>query len=88
MSKQIKPKVKREKPLVFPKRLSVRLDDDVIDLANASAQTVDWASLSHAVNAAFRRAFAPFKPPGLRLCVNPFDQLVFARRITIKKRTK
>ena len=72
----------------FPDRISVRLDDDVRALCDASAAAVDWANQAHLVNAALRRALLPWKPKELTVRVDPFEQLVFFRRLTCKRTPK
>ncbi len=67
--------------LIFAARISVRLDDDVLVLANECAKRVDWASQSHAVNAALRRALLPFAPPTMAIRIDPFEQLVFNKKL-------
>lgn len=75
-----------QKKLVFPKRITIRLDDDVRALLNASTeQGVVWASISHAANASMRKSMMPFAPEGLQVCISPFEQLVFSKRLSMKR---
>lgn len=78
---------KRRQPQ-FKKRICVRLDDDVIALGNASFETVEWDSVAHAVNASIRRALMQFKPAGVLIRIDPFEQLVFARKLRCHRTTR
>lgn len=73
--------VPRKSKARFKKRICVRLDDDVVGLGNASFDSVDWDSVGHAVNASLRRALLPFKPDGMSVRIDPFEQLVFSKRV-------
>jgi hypothetical protein len=74
-----------QKKLVFPKRITIRLDDDVHALMTASVESgVEWASQAHASNAGLRRAFQKFASPNVTVRIDPFEQLVFAKKLRRK----
>lgn len=89
MAKRFKPRhaAQGEKKLVFRRRFSMRFDDDVLVLLNATVERgVDWDSQAHAVNAALRQALIPeFKPEGAPITISPFEQVVFAKRFKRRK---
>lgn len=87
MSQQTKTRkaAKAAKEKDFPVRYTVRFDEDVRILGTESCKVVDWDSFNHVVNASMRQALKKFAPDGVTLCVSPFEQLVFAKRITIKR---
>lgn len=75
-----------QKKLVFPKRITIRLDDDVRALLNASTeQGVEWASISHAANASIRKSMQVFAPEGLQVSITPWEQLAFSKRLSMKR---
>lgn len=85
MANKVKCKPCAQKKVVFPRRICFRLDDDAWQLLNASAARVDWESQGHALNASIRRAMLPFKTEDMQLRIDVFEQLVFAKKLTIKR---
>lgn len=84
MPRQHKAKRARHVPLIFEKRITVRLDEDVRAMVNECARRVDWASQAHAINASLRRALQPFAPPTLLVRIDPFEQVVFSKKVRRK----
>lgn len=90
MSRNKKPEAaeRGRKKLVFGRRFSGLLDEDVIVLLNATvARGVEWDSRAHAVNAGLRQALIPmFKPKGAPIHISHFEQVVFTKPIHSRKR--
>lgn len=65
---------KGRKKIVFKRRLHALLDDDVLKVVNACAQSAEWSSKKEAINALIRHGGAKFAPQ-VPLRLTPFEQL-------------
>jgi hypothetical protein len=69
----------------FKPRFCVTANDQQVELFNKVLDRIDFANLSHAVCAGLTHAYNQIVPPEDRIPVDPFVQLVFARRIQVKR---